>query len=135
MPGMYAVTSSPLVKRTRATLRSAEFGFFGVTVFTCVHTPRRCGFPRTSNDRVGRSGWPGLGPVKITRKARVFTFFSVFSRPRRTNWLMVGNDSPLGAAYPENGPRRSSGTFLVPELRQYTRGPVRRQTNRRPCAT
>ena len=30
---------------TRATLRSAEFGFFGVVVYTRVHTPRRCGLP------------------------------------------------------------------------------------------
>src|SRR3954447_20322522 len=29
--------------RTRATLRSAEFGFFGVVVYTRVQTPRRCG--------------------------------------------------------------------------------------------
>jgi hypothetical protein len=29
---MYAVTSICEVKRTRATLRSAEFGFFGVIV-------------------------------------------------------------------------------------------------------
>ena len=35
----------PLVSRTRATLRSAEFGFFGVVVYTRVHTPRRCGAP------------------------------------------------------------------------------------------
>src|ERR1700712_3709849 len=35
----------PLVSRTRATLRSAEFGFFGVVVYTRVHTPRRCGEP------------------------------------------------------------------------------------------
>jgi hypothetical protein len=33
----------PLVKRTRATLRSAEFGFFGVCVNTRTHTPRFCG--------------------------------------------------------------------------------------------
>jgi len=33
------------VRRTRATLRRAEFGFFGVTVWTRVHTPRRCGAP------------------------------------------------------------------------------------------
>jgi hypothetical protein len=32
-----------LVNRTRATLRSAEFGFFGVVVYTRVHTPRFCG--------------------------------------------------------------------------------------------
>src|SRR5215469_16611065 len=42
-PGMYVVTSIPLVSRTRATLRSAEFGFFGVWVYTRVHTPRFCG--------------------------------------------------------------------------------------------
>jgi hypothetical protein len=29
---MYAVTSTPLDSRTRATLRSAEFGFLGVVV-------------------------------------------------------------------------------------------------------
>ena len=28
----YEVTSNPLVKRTRQTLRNAEFGFFGVVV-------------------------------------------------------------------------------------------------------
>src|SRR3954447_7653368 len=35
----------PLVSRTRATLRSAEFGFFGVLVYTRVQTPRRWGEP------------------------------------------------------------------------------------------
>jgi len=30
----------PLVRRTLATLRKAEFGFFGVTVETFVQTPR-----------------------------------------------------------------------------------------------
>ena len=43
MPGMYVVTSIPFVSRTRAILRSAEFGFFGVVVLTWVQTPRRCG--------------------------------------------------------------------------------------------
>jgi hypothetical protein len=32
MPGIYAVTSIPEVRRTRATFRRAEFGFFGVVV-------------------------------------------------------------------------------------------------------
>src|SRR4051795_12287813 len=40
---MYAVTSMPPEMRTRATLRSAEFGFLGVVVYTRVQTPRRCG--------------------------------------------------------------------------------------------
>jgi hypothetical protein len=35
------VTSIVFVSRTRATLRSAEFGFFGVVVYTRVQTPRR----------------------------------------------------------------------------------------------
>src|SRR5436190_12067842 len=42
---MYAVTSTPLESRTRATLRSAEFGFLGVIVLTTVQTPRFCGQP------------------------------------------------------------------------------------------
>jgi hypothetical protein len=37
-------------------LRSAEFGFFGVIVLTWVQTPRRWGFPATSNERSGKSG-------------------------------------------------------------------------------
>jgi|GEM_PF-6579301 len=44
-PGMYAVTSTPEVRRTRATFRRAEFGFFGVVVYTRVQTPRRWGAP------------------------------------------------------------------------------------------
>lgn len=60
MPGMYAVTSMPLVRRTRATLRSAEFGFLGVVVYTRVHTPRRCGEPLSAGVRVFVFG--GLRP-------------------------------------------------------------------------
>src|SRR6516162_11850949 len=40
---MYAFTSLPLVRRTRATFRKAELGFLGVVVYTRVHTPRFCG--------------------------------------------------------------------------------------------
>src|SRR5580698_8681421 len=95
---MYAVTSSPLVSRTRATFRSAEFGFLGVIVLTWVQTPRRCGLPATSKVRLGRSGWPGLGPVETTRNAGVFTFFCCFSRPLRTSWLIVGTDLLVAGA-------------------------------------
>ena len=45
---MYAPTSIPLVSRTRATFRSAEFGFFGVWVMTRVQTPRFCGAPASA---------------------------------------------------------------------------------------
>src|SRR3954470_17254020 len=73
MPGMYAVTSIPEVSRTRATLRSAEFGFFGVVVNTRVHTPRRCGDPF---------------------RAGVLVFSALDSRPLRTSWAIVGTRVP-----------------------------------------
>src|SRR5476649_2785743 len=66
---MYAVTSMPPVRRTRATLRSAEFGFLGVVVYTRVHTPRRCG------------QFCIAGDLDLTTST---------SRPWRTSWLMVG---------------------------------------------
>ena len=39
MPGIYAVTSIPLVRRIRANFLKAEFGFFGVIVPTLIATP------------------------------------------------------------------------------------------------
>ena len=69
IPGMYAVTSTPDDSRTRATLRSAEFGFLGVVVYTRVHTPRRCGEPLS---------------------AGVLVLLTLSSRPLRTSWLIVG---------------------------------------------
>src|SRR5436190_21625577 len=66
---MYEVTSSPFVSRTRATLRSAEFGFLGVVVYTRMQTPRFCGHACI---------------------AGVFDFLRTASRPLRTSWLMVG---------------------------------------------
>jgi hypothetical protein len=47
---MYAMISKPFVRRTFATFRSAEFGFFGVVVYTRVHTPRRNGFAFSAGD-------------------------------------------------------------------------------------
>src|SRR5215813_12350154 len=68
-PGMYVVTSIPFVSRTRATLRSAEFGFLGVCVYTRMHTPRFSGQPINAGDLV------------LTRTA---------SRPMRTSCENVG---------------------------------------------
>src|SRR5947199_7098840 len=59
----------PLVSRTRATLRSAEFGFFGVFVYTRVQTPRRWGAPL---------------------RAGVFVLVVFDCRPLRTSCWMVG---------------------------------------------
>src|SRR5215831_4814353 len=59
----------PLVRRTRATLRSAEFGFLGVWVYTRVQTPRRCG-----------EAW----------RAGLAVLYLGAVLPLRTNWLNVG---------------------------------------------
>src|SRR5215472_15695775 len=59
----------PFVSRTRATLRSAEFGFLGVVVYTRVHTPRFCG-----------ERW----------SAGAFPLALCLARPRLMSWLMVG---------------------------------------------
>src|SRR5688500_17075877 len=59
----------PLVRRTRATLRRAEFGFFGVLVYTRVQTPRRWGAPF---------------------RAAVLPLAGFDSRPLRTSCWMVG---------------------------------------------
>src|SRR2546423_4898496 len=88
----------PLVSRTRATLRSAELGFFGVVVYTRVHTPRRCG----AASRFLRP-WPDFRPG-------VATFFFGLFRPLRTSWLMLGMRRAMlaGAWRPEGrgGARR-----------------------------
>src|SRR5258707_2587256 len=81
MPGMYVVTSIELVKRTRATLRNAEFGFFGVCVYTRMQTPRFSGQPANASDFV---------LVRIpsrpnrTSSENVVTLFPLLARPRLT---------------------------------------------------
>src|SRR4029450_1631415 len=91
---MYAFTSRPFVRRTRATLRSAEFGFFGVAVNTRRQTPRRCGERIRSGDaeRVG------------SRR-----------RPFRISCWMVGNVAPVAKTpIPRAPPSASKG----PEARR-----------------
>src|SRR5712692_7979098 len=73
MPGMYVVTSTLLVSRARATLRSAELGFLGVCVYTRMHTPRFSGHPCSAGD---------------------FVFVRTFSRPLRTSCANVGTALP-----------------------------------------
>src|SRR6187431_3303052 len=74
---MYVVTSMPFERRTRATLRSAEFGFFGVVVYTRVQTPRFCGQASSAG-----------------------TLFLIFWAVRglRISWLIVGIRCPLPEA-------------------------------------
>src|SRR4249919_2740568 len=79
----------PLVRRTRATLRRAEFGFLGVVVYTRVHTPRRCGEPL---------------------RAGVLAFVALSCRPLRTSWLRVRN---LFLLFVWSLPRRTVPRLLV----------------------
>src|SRR6478672_3679348 len=79
---MYAVISTPLVSRTRATLRRAEFGFFGVFVYTRVQTPRRWGAPF---------------------RAGVFPLVGLSWRPLRTSCWIVGTNEPLDCSW-RDGP-------------------------------
>src|SRR6185436_15781265 len=82
--------SNPLVRRTRATLRRAEFGFLGVVVYTRVQTPRRCGaatfFLRPFPDF----------------KPGVASFFVLGLRPLRTSWDVVGIRRRMVAALRES---------------------------------
>ncbi len=50
-PGIYAITSIPFVRRTLATFRWAELGFFGLTVYTLRQTPFRIGQPSRAGER------------------------------------------------------------------------------------
>src|SRR4051794_41950313 len=91
---MYAVTSIAFVSRTRATLRSAEFGFFGVVVYTRVQTPRRCG-----------AATRFLRPLPDFRPG-VASFFFAGVRPLRTSWEVVGiRRGRLAAAQRGRDPR------------------------------
>ena len=69
----------PLVRRTRAIFRSAEFGFFGVIVRTWVHTPRLNGLPLFIR-RI--RPWMRLF---VNCSAGAFSFFAIGFRPLRTS--------------------------------------------------
>jgi len=81
---MYAVTSCPLVSFTLATLRRAEFGFFGVIVVTFVHTPRFCGHPLFILTVLF------LRVLKSVCMAGDFDLFLLLLRGFLMSWLIVG---------------------------------------------
>src|SRR4028118_1814573 len=70
----------PLLKRTRATLRRAEFGFFGVVVYTRTQTPRFCGEFWRAGESVferravppGRPSWVVVGICPQVEIRRVY---------------------------------------------------------------
>src|SRR2546423_9162372 len=78
----------PLDSRTRAILRRAEFGFFGVIVRTTVQTPRFWGAPFWS--LVCRP----VSEFHAVRRAGVSTFFFCVFRPLRTSCEIVGTVTP-----------------------------------------
>src|SRR5690349_9362127 len=112
----------PLVRRTRAILRSAEFGFFGVVVDTRVHTPRFCGEPLS---------------------AGVLVFVTCFFRGLRMSWLIVGMeastcwsvalccDSGMRATMGQLDRRAPSGGNARAATRKITRNgaPLQRRTD------
>ena len=77
--------------RTRATLRRAELGFFGVVVYTRVQTPRRWGAATFF-----------LRPVPDF-KPGVASFFLGAMRPLRTSWEVVGMRALMLAALDVHG--------------------------------
>src|SRR6187549_4080600 len=83
----------PLVRRTRAILRRAEFGFFGVTVATRVQTPRRCGAATRF-----LLPWPDLRPG-------VVVFFLGRLRPLRMSWFVFGTAAHGSGPPPLEPPR------------------------------
>src|SRR3984885_6166338 len=115
----------PLVKRTRATLRRAEFGFFGVVVYTRVHTPRRCGAATFF-----------LRPLPDFRPG-VASFFLGAVRPLRISWLVVGMRSRrvAGASFdhaPTQSPTRTApAPVLAAAERVGRRGGARDRAGRR----
>src|SRR5688572_2236694 len=78
----------PLVRRTRAILRSAEFGFLGVIVRTCRQTPRFWGAP-------GIETWRCRRLFQFLRMAGALIFLIAGWRPWRTSWLIVGTKTLL----------------------------------------
>src|SRR3977135_2372084 len=108
-PGMEVVTSIPLGSRTRATLRSAEFGFFGVWVKTRTQTPRFCG---------------------LTCSAGLFVFVTIFFRPWRTSRLMVGM-SPQTPKNTYRPHRADLKVRLYKPATQYAHNAARSQPARR----
>src|SRR6266545_7642471 len=78
----------PLVSRTRAILRRAEFGFLGVIVRTWRQTPRFWGAP-------GIVTWRWRRLFQFLRIAGALIFLIAGLRLWRTSWLIVGTKTLL----------------------------------------
>ena len=96
------MTSIWLESRTRAILRSAEFGFLGVIVRTWRQTPRFCGAP-------GVATCLRFKPFQFLRIAGALTFLILVWRPWRTSWLIVGTKTLLLSSVAVAGRRSPAG--------------------------
>src|SRR3989304_6173747 len=101
----------PLVSRTRATLRSAELGFFGVWVNTRTQTPRFCG---------------------LSCSAGLLVLLSTRARPLRTSWLIVGTLTPPRGGAPARLTRATPGRVVT---KKRTATDPRARPNATPAAT
>src|SRR5690349_9955139 len=98
---MYAVTSIWLLSFTRATLRSAEFGFLGVVVYTRVHTPRRCGLPFSAGVLVLLVfAWRPFRTSCWMVGIRAFVSLRPPWRPHQSRYLATRLAVPLGCLDP-----------------------------------
>jgi hypothetical protein len=87
-----------LVKRVRATLRIAEFGFFGVVVYTRVHTPRFCGQPCNAGTlffsfwrvRGLRTSWLTVAMNKVLQTFNKFNFSGATPKVGHSMPLLLG---------------------------------------------
>lgn len=95
-PGMYAVTTLSLLKRTLATFRSAELGFLGFMTVTLRHTAFMHGFPDV--DMAGETGLragcacraPRITWLKVARGA------AEVAKPRRERGRRRGRGNIWG---------------------------------------
>src|SRR6185436_1354179 len=108
----------PPEMRTRATLRSAEFGFLGVVVYTRVQTPRRWGAATFF-----------LRPLPDFRPG-VASFLVFGCRPLRISCDVVGMRAGMVATpmRPEPRPTR----LPAPRIRAADRAPPARRSTVRP---
>src|ERR1044072_3336989 len=95
----------PLVRRTRAILRRAEFGFLGVIVRTWRQTPRFWGAP-------GIDTWRCRRLFQFLRIAGALIFEILRLRPWRTSWLIVGTKTLLLIRWVRSVDNRPTGPVL-----------------------
>src|SRR3954470_21992092 len=107
------MTSLPFVRRTLATLRKAEFGFFGVRVMTCTQTPRRNGHLVKAGDfdlvvtllRPLRTSWLIVGMKKKVLSASLRRLRQFYIRGRKIRRKLVRSDPPAAGSADSRGIR------------------------------